>query len=469
MTARLGGLVLAAVLAGCTSAPKDAGFSDIAATVETRSGAAPQWVGETVSEDEARRTVADLLSRPLTDETAVEIAFLNNRALRAELYGLKAARGDLIDAGRPPNPFVSGVLLDVKGEPVTNYAASVGFELLDFLFLPGKIDAANAEFDAAQAETGAALIDIVADVRAAYYEVLAARQMAGLYAQAQKASEASAAAAEALYAAGNIPKIDLDRERLLAAQLRIEARRAEAAYKAERETLNRVLGLQGGAAASWTLKGRLRPPPKTGLGLESAESAASDASFRLAAADARLLAEGERMGLKTVQSFIGDLEVEFERERDEGEIENGGGVGLTLPIFNQGAGKREAASARLTAMMENRIAEEVAVRAAARGAAETLRAAWEAAVFQRETVLPLAAQILHGTQRDYNAMQTGVFGLLDAKRAQLDAGRDYVTALRDYWVARTRYERILAGGSALPASLEIRTAAAPAGRNAGGH
>jgi hypothetical protein len=39
-------------------------------------------------------------------------------------------------------------------------------------------------------------------------------------------------------------------------------------------------------------------------------------------------------------------------------------------------------------------------------------------------------------QLQYNAMQIGVFDLLRAKQEEVNAGREYVEALRDYWVAR---------------------------------
>ncbi|NWG45684.1 MAG: TolC family protein, partial [Alphaproteobacteria bacterium] len=87
--------------------------------------------------------------------------------------------------------------------------------------------------------------------------------------------------------------------------------------------------------------------------------------------------------------------------------------------------------------------------------------AHDVAVFQRQTVLPLAGQLLTGAGRDYNAMQIGVFGYLDAKREQLRAGRTYVLALRDYWLARTRFEQIVWGGS--PADAGPAFGAANAG------
>ena len=49
------------------------------------------------------------------------------------------------------------------------------------------------------------------------------------------------------------------------------------------------------------------------------------------------------------------------------------------------------------------------------------------------------------TQLQYNAMQVSAFQLLEAKKSQINAGADYIEALRDYWVARSRLEQILSG------------------------
>jgi cobalt-zinc-cadmium efflux system outer membrane protein len=42
-------------------------------------------------------------------------------------------------------------------------------------------------------------------------------------------------------------------------------------------------------------------------------------------------------------------------------------------------------------------------------------------------------------------MLVGVFQLLQAKREQIEAGASYVDALREYWIARTGVEQLLAG------------------------
>ncbi len=48
-------------------------------------------------------------------------------------------------------------------------------------------------------------------------------------------------------------------------------------------------------------------------------------------------------------------------------------------------------------------------------------------------------------QTQYNGMLVGVFVVLDARREEVNAGAEYVQAKRDYWLARTRMDALLAG------------------------
>src|SRR4029450_3612038 len=66
-------------------------------------------------------------------------------------------------------------------------------------------------------------------------------------------------------------------------------------------------------------------------------------------------------------------------------------------------------------------------------------------------LLPLRVRVLQQTQLEYNAMLVGVFQLLVAKRDEIDAGRGYIEALRDYWIARTDLESAVGGELALVA------------------
>jgi cobalt-zinc-cadmium efflux system outer membrane protein len=62
----------------------------------------------------------------------------------------------------------------------------------------------------------------------------------------------------------------------------------------------------------------------------------------------------------------------------------------------------------------------------------------------------LRHQIVEQNQLQLNAMRIGIFELLQSKQAEIDAGREYVEALKGYWIARAELERAV--GGRLPAT-----------------
>jgi cobalt-zinc-cadmium efflux system outer membrane protein len=87
----------------------------------------------------------------------------------------------------------------------------------------------------------------------------------------------------------------------------------------------------------------------------------------------------------------------------------------------------------------------VETRAAARAAWDHLQIARQRALYSRDVALPTQHRILNATQLEYNAMQVGVFQLLLAKKEEIEAGKNYIENLRDYWLARAEMESLLAG------------------------
>ena len=94
---------------------------------------------------------------------------------------------------------------------------------------------------------------------------------------------------------------------------------------------------------------------------------------------------------------------------------------------------------------EQYMALAIEIRSQVRAAYTRMSAARSRAEYYHRTVLPLHAEILKHSQLQYNAMQLGVFQLLMAKQAQIDAGREYIEALREYWIARLELERAVGG------------------------
>nr|MDP9121048.1 TolC family protein [Acidobacteriota bacterium] len=96
---------------------------------------------------------------------------------------------------------------------------------------------------------------------------------------------------------------------------------------------------------------------------------------------------------------------------------------------------------------ENRYrARAATVQSEVRQAWGRLAAARLEAELYANSLVPLSRRVVELTQTRYNAMLTGVFQLLDARRDEVRTEREGINALRDYWLARTDLERAVAGG-----------------------
>ena len=67
-------------------------------------------------------------------------------------------------------------------------------------------------------------------------------------------------------------------------------------------------------------------------------------------------------------------------------------------------------------------------------------------------MVPLRERFVALSQEQYDAMLIGVYQLLQAKQAELDTYREYIEAVRDYWIAWTELERAVGGRLAKLAS-----------------
>lgn len=75
--------------------------------------------------------------------------------------------------------------------------------------------------------------------------------------------------------------------------------------------------------------------------------------------------------------------------------------------------------------------------------------AYDTAKYQRDVLVPLTQTSLEFTQQEYNGMLVGVYELIADLTQHMQAGRDYVEALRDFWIAEAELTAAL--GGALPA------------------
>jgi cobalt-zinc-cadmium efflux system outer membrane protein len=469
-------LVSAAVvpfLAGCANVPRDAGFTNVATLVAERTGKRVHWNQGTPSDRAVQSTVLSMLQKELTGDEAVQIALLNNRNLQATYEDLMVAQADLVSAGLLRNPVFDAEIRFPEGGDGVGVEMALVQDFIDIFYIPLRKRLAAAEFEAAKVRVAGQVMELAGEVRAAFYTLQASQQTLEMRRQVLAATEATYDVARRLREAGNITELDLFNERALHEQSRLDARAAEAQVTQDRERLNRLMGLWGPAASSWTVAERLPDLPAQEAQAEGMERLAVERSVDLRAARREVEAASRAVGIAAPFGLLPEAELGASAEREpDGEWAVGPAFSLPIPLFNQGQPAVASANAELRRARQRYAALAVDVRSQARAARDAVAAARDQADYYRQVVLPLRQKIVEQTQLQYNAMQLGPFQVLMAKQQQIDAGAAYIRALRAYWLARTELDQILSGRmpSFERGSMDVsETSSSPAGQGRGGH
>jgi outer membrane protein, heavy metal efflux system len=425
----------------------------ISTAVEARLGVAAPWARSQAEAAEVAARVDGLLAQPLDQTSAMQVALATNPRVAAAFEGLGIGYANYVDAILPRNPVVSALSLSPEGVGSDVLKYGVGVDLLRLITWPAHATAGAAGRDAARAQATAEVLSVAANARLAFVDYVAARQQADLMAQAKQAADAAAVAADAIFAAGNSAQVDRDRERLFAAEVDLANRQAQAVLTPARERLIAALGLTADQATRLETISRLQAPPEAALTFDDVEAEVIAASTDVAIAAGAVRAAQARSSVSWITSLLPGLGLDAERERD-GEWKEGLGVNLRLPIFGLGGADRLRTASEERRLAALRDALDREIRSEARTLVAQAESARQIAVQHRDVLLPLSADVFEGVRLDFNAMQIGVFQLLDAKRARLESGRRAVMAVRDYWAAQARLDILRAGGRATaPASI----------------
>jgi len=433
------------LLGGCASTSAKPAFDEVARTVRTRSGHSVRWNQQRAEDEQAERAIDALLQRELSVDAAVQVALLANPELQAELEELAISQADLVQAGLLRNPvFGIGRTAWEMEHIVPNLFATLEMEFIDLLTLPLKKRVAATQLEATKLEVGDHVLEFAASVRHAYYEAQAAEQLLALRELVEQAAAASAELAKQQHAAGNMNDLALNTELSLAAQTTLDKQRAQGEAAITREALNKRMGTWGTRTA-WRLPPKLTSLPNEEPTLERLESVAIAQRLDVAAARRNVQAMDYGLSLAKTTRWTGTVNVAVEAGRLRGSkrLAFGPSVALEIPLFDQ----RQAQIAKLEAYQrqaEHRLrALAIDVRADVR--ASRARVATARAVVEQygNVIVPLREKIVQVSQQHYDAMLLGVYQLIQAKQSEYEAYREYIEALRDYWIAKSELERVV--------------------------
>ncbi|MBI2801616.1 MAG: TolC family protein [Gammaproteobacteria bacterium] len=442
--------LVAAALSGCAVLPADRGAADVRRLVAERGGrelAAP--------EQNMSALVGDLLKAPLTADSAVQIALLNNPRVRAEYARLGLAGADVYEAGRLSNPrFSVGALTSNAAGAATQVTFGLAQSFTDLLLLPARSRLAAGEFERAKQTAGRAILNVTADVESAYFNLIGMQQVVAMRVKIASAAQASAELAQRLFDAGNVSARGLAQEQAAASTAQLSVLQVTADTAAARTQLNELLGL-GADAPNWQAASVLPAPLDREDELVELQKLAAQSRLDLAAQRREVALLADSLSVTRRYRYVGAVEVGVvtERETDRSRI-TGPTLSLELPIFNQGAGRVARAEALVEQAESALKTLELTVANKVRLAADRVRAARERAALLRTRLIPQREEVVRRTQQEVSYMLEGQFALLLVKQQEYDAYQGYLEAVRDYWIARTELAREV--GARLPSQAPRR-------------
>lgn len=178
-------------MAGCASVPKEAGFPEVKTSVAQRAGLQVQWNRLTSDDRAVAEALNALLAEGLTADRAVQVALLNNRNLQATYEDLGVAQAEVVQAGLLRNPVFDGEVKFLEGGEGEIIEIAVVQDFLDVFFIPLRKRVAGNAFEAAKLRVTGAVLDLVGEVRSAFYTHAAAEQVLELRRTVLDATEAS--------------------------------------------------------------------------------------------------------------------------------------------------------------------------------------------------------------------------------------------------------------------------------------
>jgi cobalt-zinc-cadmium efflux system outer membrane protein len=477
------GLLGAAVFAlGCASSSikRDEGLvraianerSDHRLLPALRSRDLPRVAERDVEDDGAlSKWTKQLLGKPLTADSATRIALLQNRELRAALRDIGVTRGEAIQASVPPNPRLHAELF--PGDE-SELELGVEIDLVGSILAPARSRALAPMIEAARFDAASAVLEVGYRARVAFYALSAAEQRVAIARQSHETLLAGLDATRAMRAAGNVPERDLPSAEVAAERAGIEVAQLELEQVSAREELQRILGVDVPDGALPAKAGLDVVPAEPDLA-EKSSARALRSSFALRAMQLRLESLERQAGLTRASGWLPDLSVELLARRDEredDEFQFGAGVSVDVPLFDRNQGAAGSLEAQRDALLERYFGQVVTVRSLTRQAEERVRSAHARARKYQDVIVPAQARLAEQLLLHYNAMQIGIFELLQARREQLAVQLAYVQTLEEYWSSVAALQALLAGHAPSVASMRTRShgmAGMEAGPKEGGH
>jgi hypothetical protein len=359
------GFLALLALFGCVTLSPEESFNQIADAAQVRVGKHLSWDAGQYEDPLVRSTIGKLLSHPLTPETAVQVAMLNNRELQSTYANLGIAQANVVQATLWKNPIVTGVVFfPITGGGI-DYTFDFALRVIDIVHIPLRKRVAESELEEVKFQVMARVMSIARQTYLAFIDYVGERERVTVLRRAVESASAIVESGRSLRKAGNITDYDFEGQIALQVQVAVELARAQMSAAEARERVNLLLGLTG-LQTQWRASDRLPRISGTESLATDAERTAIEASFDLATIRQRLITMGRKYRVVDITSVLPRLDLGGREQRDVGEDEAGPLFAMELALFDWGQAKREAARMEILKTRDAFTALAVRIRSFAR-------------------------------------------------------------------------------------------------------
>lgn len=430
------------VLSGCSTLSQKEAFDSMNQMTATKGSGELTWIKSQKDEDAVRIQVESLLKEPLTEDNAVRITLINNRALQQTYEKIGIAQSDLVQAGLMSNPLL-GYSVGHSGS-VSKSGVTLELAFLDLLWIPLRKELGGLAIEETKLSVGDEVLRSVRDAKKRYIDAQVAQELVRLSENVLKSHEASVQLAIRQYTAGNLSKRNLLKIQDEYSHARLELIRLNRENALAREALNKILGIYGEETYYTLAKEPLLlgiKPIENG----SLEGVAIAQRLDLAAAKKRVEYAAKEAGYTENTALLNEVTVELGSEKSTGESRiNSVGVRIPLPIFDIGQARLSRTQSLYNQSVQHLVELAVNIRSEVREAYATTRYNYDIAHEYQDSI-EKNHDILEQTQLYYNGMLDGIYELLSDQRRYSDVKMESAKAVGEYLKAQADLTYTLGG------------------------
>lgn len=431
------------VLSGCSTISQKEVFDSMNQMSANRGAGNLTWLKTPQEVDEAGIRVNTLLKEPLSEENAVRITLINNRALQQTYERIGIAQSDLVQAGLMTNPLLGYSVGHGGGVSTTGVTVEIAF--LDLLWIPLRKELGGLALEETKLSVGDEVLRTVRDAKKIYIDARVAQEAVRLNSEVLKSYEASVQLAMRQYSAGNLSKRDFLKIQDEYAHARLESIRLNRGNAMAREALNKMMGVYA-EQTEYKLDTKALSLSAVFPKSDGLERIALQNRLDIAAAMKAVDYAAKDAGYTENTRFLFEVTLEggSEKSTDLARF-NTIGLKIPIPIFDMGQARLSRTQAYYNQSVQRLYEMAVNVRSQTREAYATSRYAYDSADEYQSTIVKTNQNIMEETQRYYNGMLDGIYELLSDQRRYSEAKIEAVRAIGEYQKTRADLEYVMGG------------------------